>query len=433
MEADKKIRVAILGSGTVGTGVYKIIQNQKDEFPHKIGSELEVAKILVRNINKQREDIPSEILTDKWADIINDDSIGIVIEVMGGIEPAKTYISEALTKGKNVVTANKDLMAEHGHELLDIAAEHNCDLLFEAAVAGGIPIIRPIKQCLAANKITEIMGIINGTTNFILTKMTEEGMEFEDALKLATELGYAEADPTADIEGLDAGRKIAILASIAFNSRVSFSDVYTEGISKITAKDIKYAKELGCVIKLIATAKNTETGIEVRVTPMFIPVSHPLASVNDSFNAVFVHGDALGDAMFYGRGAGELPTASAVMGDVIDVCRNTVYNCNGRIGCTCYKNIPIKSMDNIESKYFVSTLLENKSGTLGAVANTFAGNNASIDQMVQKNKIGNNAEVLFIIDNVKEKLFLRSIKELSAMHYVKEISTIIRVHNDIIQ
>lgn len=433
MEADKKIRVAILGSGTVGTGVYKIIQNQKDEFPHKIGSELEVAKILVRNINKQREGIPSEILTDKWADIINDDSIGIVIEVMGGIEPAKTYISEALTKGKNVVTANKDLMAEYGHELLETAAEHNCDLLFEAAVAGGIPIIRPIKQCLAANKITEIMGIINGTTNFILTKMTEEGMEFEDALKLATELGYAEADPTADIEGLDAGRKIAILASIAFNSRVSFSDVYTEGISKITAKDIKYAKELGCVIKLIATAKNTETGIEVRVTPMFIPVSHPLASVNDSFNAVFVHGDALGDAMFYGRGAGELPTASAVMGDVIDVCRNTVYNCNGRIGCTCYKNIPIKSMDNIESKYFVSTLLENKSGTLGAVANTFAGNNASIDQMVQKNKIGNNAEVLFIIDNVQEKLFLRSIKELSAMHYVKEISSIIRVHNDIIQ
>lgn len=433
MEADKKIRVAILGSGTVGTGVYKIIQNQKEEFPHKIGSELEVAKILVRNINKQREGIPSEILTDKWSDIINDDSIGIVIEVMGGIEPAKTYISEALANGKHVVTANKDLMAEHGHELLDIAAAHNCDLLFEAAVAGGIPIIRPIKQCLAANKITEIMGIINGTTNFILTKMTEEGMEFEDALKLATELGYAEADPTADIEGLDAGRKIAILASIAFNSRVSFSDVYTEGISKITAKDIKYAKELGCVIKLIATAKNTETGIEVRVTPMFIPVSHPLASVNDSFNAVFVHGDALGDAMFYGRGAGELPTASAVMGDVIDVCRNTVYNCNGRIGCTCYKNIPIKSMDNIESKYFVSTLLENKSGTLGAVANTFAGNNASIDQMVQKNKIGNNAEVLFIIDNVKEKLFLRSIKELSAMHYVKEISSIIRVHNDIIQ
>lgn len=197
------------------------------------------------------------LVTDSWDEIINDDSIDIVIEVMGGIEPARTYISEALSRGKHVVTANKDLMAEHGHELLEIAAEHKCDLLFEAAVAGGIPIIRPLKQCLAANNITEIMGIINGTTNFILTKMTDENMEFSEALALAQKLGYAEADPTADVEGLDAGRKIAILASIAFNSRVTFSDVYTEGISKITAKDIKYAKELDCVIKLIATAKHT--------------------------------------------------------------------------------------------------------------------------------------------------------------------------------
>lgn len=433
MEANNKIRAAILGIGTVGTGVFKIIKKQQEEFPHKIGAELEVAKVLVRNINKTRDGVPAEILTDKWENIINDDSIDLIIEVMGGIEPAKSYITEALKHGKHVVTANKDLMAEYGHELLETAAEHKCDLLFEAAVAGGIPIIRPLKQCLAANNITEIMGIINGTTNFILTKMSEDGMEFEDALKLATDLGYAEADPTADIQGLDAGRKIAILASIAFNSRVTFSNVYTEGISKITAKDIKYAKELGCAIKLIATAKNTNEGIEVRVAPMFIPQSHPLASVNDSFNAVFVHGDALGDAMFYGRGAGELPTASAIMGDVIDVCRNKAFNCNGRIGCTCYKNVPIKSMDEIKSKYFVRTLLEDKPGTLAAVANTFSGNCASIDQMVQKTKLSGYAEVVFIIDNVKEKLFMRSINELSAMHYVKEISSIIRVHNDIIQ
>lgn len=427
----EKVRAAILGLGTVGSGVYKIIQNQKEEFPHKVGADIEVAKILVRNTKKVREGVDMNLVTNKWEDIINDDSIDIVIEVMGGIEPAKTYISEALQHGKHVVTANKDLIAEHGHELLDIAAEHKCDLLFEAAVAGGIPIIRPLKQCLAANKITEIMGIVNGTTNFILTKMTDEGMEFADALQLATDLGYAEADPTADIEGLDAGRKIAILASIAFNSRVTFSDVYTEGISKITAKDIKYAKELGCVIKLIATAKNSDSGIEVRVTPMFIPQSHPLASVNDSFNAVFVHGDALGDAMFYGRGAGELPTASAIMGDVVDVCRNMAYNCNGRIGCTCYKELPIKAMEEIESKYFVRTLLEDRPGTLASVASTFSGNNASIDQMVQKTKHPGSAEVVFIIDNVKEKLFLRAIKELSAMHYVKEISSIIRVHNDL--
>lgn len=427
----EKIRAAILGLGTVGTGVYKIIQKQHEEFPHKIGAELEVAKILVRNTKKSREGIDMTLVTDSWDEIINDDSIDIVIEVMGGIEPARTYISEALSRGKHVVTANKDLMAEHGHELLEIAAEHKCDLLFEAAVAGGIPIIRPLKQCLAANNITEIMGIINGTTNFILTKMTDENMEFSEALALAQKLGYAEADPTADVEGLDAGRKIAILASIAFNSRVTFSDVYTEGISKITAKDIKYAKELDCVIKLIATAKHTADGVEVRVTPMFIPKSHPLASVNDSFNAVFVHGDSLGDAMFYGRGAGELPTASAIMGDVIDVCRNIAYNCCGRIGCTCYKELPVKTMDDIESKYFVSTILEDKPGTLAAVASTFSGNSASIDQMVQKTKLPGSAEVVFIIDNVKEQLFMRAIKELSAMHYVKEISSIIRVHNDI--
>lgn len=427
----EKIRAAILGLGTVGTGVYKIIQKQHEEFPHKIGAELEVAKILVRNTKKSREGIDMTLVTDSWDEIINDDSIDIVIEVMGSIEPARTYISEALSRGKHVVTANKDLMAEHGHELLEIAAEHKCDLLFEAAVAGGIPIIRPLKQCLAANNITEIMGIINGTTNFILTKMTDENMEFSEALALAQKLGYAEADPTADVEGLDAGRKIAILASIAFNSRVTFSDVYTEGISKITAKDIKYAKELDCVIKLIATAKHTDDGVEVRVTPMFIPKSHPLASVNDSFNAVFVHGDSLGDAMFYGRGAGELPTASAIMGDVIDVCRNIGYNCCGRIGCTCYKELPVKTMDDIESKYFVSTILEDKPGTLAAVASTFSGNSASIDQMVQKTKLPGSAEVVFIIDNVKEHLFMRAIKELSAMHYVKEISSIIRVHNDI--
>ena len=427
----EKIRAAILGLGTVGTGVYKIIQKQHEEFPHKIGAELEVAKILVRNTKKSREGIDMTLVTDSWDEIINDDSIDIVIEVMGGIEPARTFISEALSRGKHVVTANKDLMAEHGHELLEIAAEHKCDLLFEAAVAGGIPIIRPLKQCLAANNITEIMGIINGTTNFILTKMTDENMEFSEALALAQKLGYAEADPTADVEGLDAGRKIAILASIAFNSRVTFSDVYTEGISKITAKDIKYAKELDCVIKLIATAKHTADGVEVRVTPMFIPKSHPLASVNDSFNAVFVHGDSLGDAMFYGRGAGELPTASAIMGDVIDVCRNIAYNCCGRIGCTCYKELPVKTMDDIESKYFVSTILEDKPGTLAAVASTFSGNSASIDQMVQKTKLPGSAEVVFIIDNVKEQLFMRAIKELSAMHYVKEISSIIRVHNDI--
>ena len=289
------------------------------------GAKLEVKKILVRNMQKKREGVEQELLTDNWKEILEDDEISVVIEVMGGLEPAKTMILEALEAGKNVVSANKDLIAEEGHVLLDTAQKNQVDFLFEAAVAGGIPIIRPLKQCLAANDISEIVGIVNGTTNYILTKMTEEGMDFADALKKAQELGFAEADPTADVEGLDAGRKVAIMASIAFHSRVVFFNVHTEGITKITARDIAYAKEFDSVIKLLGVAHNTENGIEVGVYPMMIRKEHPLASVRDSFNAVFVHGDAVDDAMFYGRGAGEFPTASAVMGDVIDVVRNIGY------------------------------------------------------------------------------------------------------------
>lgn len=315
------IKVAILGLGTVGTGVYKLIQKRADVMERTAGAKLEVKKILVRNMQKKREGVEQELLTDNWKEILEDDEISVVIEVMGGLEPAKTMILEALEAGKNVVSANKDLIAEEGHVLLDTAQKNQVDFLFEAAVAGGIPIIRPLKQCLAANDISEIVGIVNGTTNYILTKMTEEGMDFADALKKAQELGFAEADPTADVEGLDAGRKVAIMASIAFHSRVVFFNVHTEGITKITARDIAYAKEFDSVIKLLGVAHNTENGIEVGVYPMMIRKEHPLASVRDSFNAVFVHGDAVDDAMFYGRGAGEFPTASAVMGDVIDVVR----------------------------------------------------------------------------------------------------------------
>ena len=259
----KVIRAALLGLGTVGTGVYKVIKNQKEEMIPKLGSEIEISKILVRNLEKAAAKVDDpKSLTNNWDDIVNDPEIDVVIELIGGIEPAKTYILSALNAGKHVVSANKDLIAVHGKELLDAAEAYHVDFLFEAAVAGGIPIIRPLKECLAGNHMAEVMGIVNGTTNFILTKMTQEGMEFKDALALATELGYAEADPTADIEGLDAGRKVAILASVAFNSRVVFDDVYIEGITKITAKDIKYAKEMGCDIKLLGVAKNTEEGIE---------------------------------------------------------------------------------------------------------------------------------------------------------------------------
>ena len=421
-------KIALLGMGTVGGGVYEIIERQKEEMPFKIGAALEVVKVLVRNKAKYADRIPAEKLTDVWEDVIGDDSIDIVVEVMGGIEPARTYIKAALEKGKHVVTANKDLMAMHGHELLELAGEHHCDLLFEAAVAGGIPIIRPLKQCLAGNNITEIMGIINGTTNFILTKMKEDGMDFGEALQLATDLGYAEADPTADIEGYDAGRKLAIMASIAFHTSVTFDDVFTEGITKITAKDMRYAKEMGCSIKLLGIAKNTETGIEVKVHPTMIPENHPLAAVNDSFNAVFVHGDAVDDAMFYGRGAGALPTGSAVVGDIMDVARNMLFHCNGRIGCSCYKNLPIKQIGDTTSRYYIRMRLEDRAGTLAAMAGVFAENDASIAILLQKETIENDAENVVVTHEVAEKKFMDAIKKFSSMEMVKGISSIIRVY-----
>ena len=421
-------KIALLGMGTVGGGVYEIIERQKEEMPFKIGAALEVVKVLVRNKAKYADRIPAEKLTDVWEDVIGDDSIDIVVEVMGGIEPARTYIKAALEKGKHVVTANKDLMAMHGHELLELAGEHHCDLLFEAAVAGGIPIIRPLKQWLAGNNITEIMGIINGTTNFILTKMKEDGMDFGEALQLATDLGYAEADPTADIEGYDAGRKLAIMASIAFHTSVTFDDVFTEGITKITAKDMRYAKEMGCSIKLLGIAKNTETGIEVKVHPTMIPENHPLAAVNDSFNAVFVHGDAVDDAMFYGRGAGALPTGSAVVGDIMDVARNMLFHCNGRIGCSCYKNLPIKRIGDTTSRYYIRMRLEDRAGTLAAMAGVFAENDASIAILLQKETIENDAEIVVVTHEVAEKKFMDAIKKFSSMEMVKEISSIIRVY-----
>lgn len=421
-------KIALLGMGTVGGGVYEIIERQKEEMPFKIGAALEVVKVLVRNKAKYADRIPAEKLTDVWEDVIGDDSIDIVVEVMGDIEPARTYIKAALEKGKHVVTANKDLMAMHGHELLELAGEHHCDLLFEAAVAGGIPIIRPLKQCLAGNNITEIMGIINGTTNFILTKMKEDGMDFGEALQLATDLGYAEADPTADIEGYDAGRKLAIMASIAFHTSVTFDDVFTEGITKITAKDMRYAKEMGCSIKLLGIAKNTETGIEVKVHPTMIPENHPLAAVNDSFNAVFVHGDAVDDAMFYGRGAGALPTGSAVVGDIMDVARNMLFHCNGRIGCSCYKNLPIKQIGDTTSRYYIRMRLEDRAGTLAAMAGVFAENDASIAILLQKETIENDAEIVVVTHEVAEKKFMDAIKKFSSMEMVKGISSIIRVY-----
>ena len=424
---EKVVNAALLGLGTVGTGVYKVIKSQEQEMTAKLGCQVKITKILVRNLEKAsgKVDDPSVLTTD-WADIEGDPSIDIVIELIGGIEPARTYILAALKAGKNVVTANKDLIAVHGKEILETARAAQKDFLFEAAVAGGIPIISPLKNSLEANHVTEVMGIVNGTTNFILTKMSQEGMEFSDALALATELGYAEADPTADIEGIDAGRKVAILASVAFNSRVTLDNVHIEGITKITAKDIRYAKEMGCEIKLLGVARCQEDGVEAYVCPMLIPAEHPLASVNDSYNAVFVHGDAVGDTMFYGRGAGELPTASAVVGDVMDVTRNIVWNCTGRIGWSTYKELPIKEFADVKNRFFIRMQVSNEPGVLAAIAKVFGDHKVSIERVIQEQAKAAKAELVIGTSAVKEYHLQDALEELKEMPIVSEISSIIR-------
>ena len=322
MSKYKEIKAALLGAGTVGGGVYKLVERRTAEMQDKVGADLKITKVMVKNLQKKREGIPSEVLTDDWESIIHDPEISIVIELMGGVEPARTYILQALEAGKNVVTANKDLLAEHGQELMEAAERNHCDICFEAAVGGGIPIIRPLKECLAGNEITEVMGIVNGTTNYILTKMTQEGWDFDDALKEAQRLGFAEADPTADVEGQDACRKIAILASIISGKYVDFEEIYTEGITKITTEDMQYAKALGMNIKLLAECKHVDGTLYAGVAPVLLHAEHPLYSVNGVFNAVFVKGNMLGDAMFYGSGAGKLPTASAVVADIVAVVQN---------------------------------------------------------------------------------------------------------------
>ena len=428
MSKYNEIKAALLGAGTVGGGVYKLVERRAAEMPDKAGAELKITKVLVKNLQKKREGIPSEVLTDDWEGIIHDPEISIVIELMGGVEPARTYILQALEAGKNVVTANKDLLAEHGQELMEAAERNHRDLCFEAAVGGGIPIIRPLKECLAGNEITEVMGIVNGTTNYILTKMTQEGWDFDDALKEAQRLGFAEADPTADVEGLDAGRKMAILASIAFHSRVTFKDVDVKGITKITAKDIQYAKEFGYTLKLLGVARNEEGKMEVGVSPMMIPSTHPLANVNDSFNAVFVHGDAVDDAMFQGRGAGEFPTASAVVGDLISVARDMQYDCCGRIGCSCYKNLSMKPAGEARHKYFLRLIVEDRTGILAGVAGVLGNNGVSINQVIQKPAVNGVAELVVITDKVETRHLNDAMMIFGEMSMIREVASVIRVY-----
>ncbi len=434
---DKKcINIALLGMGTVGSGVYEVIEHlQKGQFQYKVGAEVHVSHILVRSPEKYRAQVlPHTTLTTEWSDIVQNKDVDIVIEVMGGIEPAKTYITEALRAGKNVISANKDLIAVHGAALHEEARRAKKDFMYEAAVLGAIPIIHPLKESLAGNNITEIVGIMNGTTNYILTQMSEKGWDFDEALEQATELGYAEADPTADIEGLDAGRKVAILANIAFHTPAVFDDVHVEGITKITAHDMQYAKTLGCVIKLFGIASRDDDGVTLRVHPTLLSKNHPLASVNGSFNAAFVRGDAVDEAMFYGRGAGKLPTASAIVGDVVDVCRNMQYHAEGRIGDFTYESFPIKSMSQTISRFYVRLRVADRTGVLAELAKCFAKTDVSIAEVMQKSASKEDgAELVIITHDVLEEKFNQAMKMISDSDKIFRVENIIRVYGELQQ
>lgn len=425
---EKPITVGLLGSGTVGTGVLSVMQENAYEIGQKVGAPVEIKTVLVRDTKKARPYMAGVRLTDEIDEILKDDEIDIVVELMGGLHPAREYMLAAMKAGKHVVTANKDVVAQFGKDMFEAAETYHTGFRFEASVGGGIPIVTPIKECLTANRITEIMGIVNGTTNYMLTKMTQLGSDYESVLKEAQEKGYAEADPTADVEGLDAARKAAILASLAFNTRVGLSDVSVEGITKITPEDIDYARKLGYVVKLLAIAKDSqEQGIDVRVHPVFLRSSHPLAAVNDVFNAIFVKGNAIGEAMFYGQGAGALPTASAVIADIVALARQMTKGVEGEIGCTCFAHKSFCPLDDTISDYYMRLLVADEPGVLGTIATAFGAHGVSLKSVIQTRYVGDSAEIVVITHRVQHRKMREAEQALTALPVVQKISNVIRV------
>lgn len=426
------VNIGMIGLGYIGREVFSLIQKQKEYISKKIGKNLNIIAVAEINIDAaqdlrhQNRDIK---FTQNALEIIEDENIDIVIELIGGLNPAYDYIIEALKRGKYVVTANKDLIAKKGHDLFDEAAKNFVDILFEASVGGGIPIIGPLKSSLASNNISKVVGIVNGTTNYILTKMKNDSLSFEDALKMAQKLGYAEANPESDIEGMDAANKLAILSSIAFNSRVKYDDVYREGITKITSFDIAYADEMGYAIKLLAIGSENEKGMNVRVHPALIPKNHILASIQDTYNAIYFYGNYVGEIMSFGKGAGDKPTASSVVGDIISIARNYDRE-NKRIiyGCTCFTNKPVVPFSESINNFYILMDVVDKAGVLAKIAKVFGDNIVSIQSMIQKQiDSKSSARLIFITHRVINKNLYKSIEELKKIEEVKNILNIIRV------
>ena len=422
------INIGLIGFGKVGSGAVRLLIENQDSIARKVGSRLRIARIADVDITTPRQvEVHRSLLTTDPNQIINDPSIDIVIETVGGLVPAGDFIRRSLEAGKHVVTANKELIAKEGETLLPLAARLKRDLMFEASVGGGIPIIRPLKTCLAGNEISEVKGIVNGTTNYILSRMKDDGISFDQALREAQSKGYAELDPTSDIEGHDAAYKISILASIAFTSRADVTKVYREGITAIAAEDIHYADELGFVIKLLAVAKRLNGGMSVRVHPAFVPRSHPLAQVNGVFNAIFVRGNAAGEVMFYGRGAGSDAAGSAVVGDVIDIARNINLNATARVPCTCYDDRPMLGMDSVTCRNYVRIIAEDKPRVLAAIATRFADSDVSIESVLQKMLPDSNAEIVWLTHEAPEPRMRAALEAIRALPVVKSIGSWIRV------
>ena len=421
------VRIGVLGCGNVGAAFVRLVEQQSSVIEQRTGVRLEIVSVAVRNMSRDRDVQLSEgLLTRDAHGVVADPNVDLVVEVIGGIEPARELIFSALAAGKPVVTANKELLANVGTELYAAADAAGVDLLFEAAVAGGVPVIRALRESLRGEPVSRVMGIINGTTNFILTKMTEEGAEYAAALSEAQHLGFAERDPTADVEGFDAGAKAAILASIAFGAKVVAGDVYHEGISRVTAADIAVAKRLGYVIKLLGIAERDRASgdIAVRVHPAMVPNTHPLASVRASYNAVFIEGDAVGSLMFYGRGAGGNPTASAVLGDVIDAAVNLVKGTHGTIGT--FAKAVIRPIDETTAEYLLSLEVVDKPGVLHAVTGAFAAHGVSI-RAAEQEGMGADARLVFVTHEAKESDVQATVRQLREMEVVKQVGGLLRV------
>ncbi len=413
------VKVGLVGTGTVGGGCLDILRNHKEEFKRHFGIDIELTRVCSRQPEVAESYGLSDIFTTDFHEVIEDPEVDLVIELIGGTTFAKEVVIGALQNGKSVVTANKALMASCGEEVMSLAEEKGVEIAFEASVGGAIPIIVPLKHSLIANRIDSIMGIVNGTTNYMLTRMDEDGMSYEDALKEAQERGFAEADPTADVDGLDAAAKIAILASIAFNSRVTMNQVFTEGIRRISPVDLAMAHEMGYAVKLLAHAYRSDGGIDVRVHPTMIPESHQLATVNGVFNAIYTVGDAAGENMFFGEGAGAGPAASAVMGDVLEVARHLQMGIKPIVGCTCTDELPILSVEDLHTKYYIRFVVADRSGVLASAADIFAKYDVSVKTVTQRgNAARDDVDLVFVTHAAEERNVRKAIDDILALEGV---------------